>query len=112
MKQTNNNPGTQGERAALMRQQEIVQIPFDIHWKEKLISTKSLLQSRDKEQCYFRTSDSAHQLPVSEVLWAGQCSEVLTVTTFVGHESLNVFSNFPRDSVKEATATEEREEKT
>lgn len=34
------------------------------------------------------------------------------MTTFVGHESLNVFSNFPRDSVKEATATEEREEKT
>lgn len=34
------------------------------------------------------------------------------MTTFVRHESLNVFSNFPRDSVKEATATEEREEKT
>ena len=31
------------------------------------------------------------------------------MTTFMGHESLNVISNFSRDSVKEATATEGRE---
>lgn len=59
------------EGVALMRQQDIVQIPFDIHWNKKVISTKILLQSHDKEQCYFRTSYSAHQLSVSEVLWGG-----------------------------------------